>query len=156
MVRSALEGIVPIDCIFGTELAYDESGEIKAVVHCPAGYGKVQILQQLQKQSNVPQNHIVYMGDGSSDIHVMLHVNHLGGLTIAVSENRLLQHVARRVALCDDLLGMTIPIFEELLGFNSRKIQELLEQHGFLIQEWEKLHADSLTILPQTAAAKVA
>jgi hypothetical protein len=32
---------------------------------------------------------VIYVGDGSSDIHVMLHVNRLDGLTIAVSENNI-------------------------------------------------------------------
>lgn len=42
------------------------------------------------------------MGDGSSDVHVMLHVHRIGGLTIAVSENRYLAPIARRTILSDD------------------------------------------------------
>jgi predicted HAD superfamily phosphohydrolase len=34
---------------------------------------------------SVGHDRVVYVGDGSSDVHVMLHVNRLGGLTIAVS-----------------------------------------------------------------------
>src|SRR6202007_3394906 len=40
VVQSALEGIVPPDHIFGTELDYDErSGEVRSVRRVPAGYG---------------------------------------------------------------------------------------------------------------------
>jgi hypothetical protein len=34
------------------------------------------------------RSRLVYVGDGSSDLHVMLHVNRGEGFTIAVSESR--------------------------------------------------------------------
>ena len=57
--------------------------------HVSAGYGKVAALTELQAQLQVPPERVVYVGDGSSDVHVMLHVNRLDGYTIAVSENPL-------------------------------------------------------------------
>jgi len=59
---------------------------------------------------------IVYVGDGSSDIHVMLHVNRLDGLTIAVSENRYITQIARRTDLERRRLERVIPILEEIRG----------------------------------------
>lgn len=147
VVQSALEGIVSPDRIIGTRFVYDETGEIQSIIHCPAGYGKVSSVQELQKQLGIGQNRIIYMGDGSSDIHVMLHVNHLGGMTIAVSENKYIKHVAKRVVLSDDVLGVTIPILEKTLGFDESQIQQLFESKGFFIQKWDKLQSDSLTIL---------
>ena len=46
--------------------------------------------------SDVAPDRTIYVGDGSSDVHVMLHVNNRDGFTIAVSENK--QLVAHREA----------------------------------------------------------
>jgi len=84
VIQSALEGIVPENHIFGTEFKYNASGEIESLVRATAGYGKVTRLEQLEKELDIPADHVVYVGDGSSDIHVMLHVNRRDGFTIAV------------------------------------------------------------------------
>ena len=44
----------------------------------PAGYGKVAVVEKLRTALTMSQHRIVYVGDGSSDVHVMLHVNRLG------------------------------------------------------------------------------
>src|SRR5213595_1081926 len=75
VIRSALEGIVPPDHIYGTEFAYDSAGEIERIVRAVAGYGKVAVLDQLQSKLEIGPDHTIYVGDGSSDIHVMLHLN---------------------------------------------------------------------------------
>src|SRR5207302_1333401 len=81
VIQSALEGIVPDDHIFGTQFRYDEaSGEIQSIVRVGAGYGKVALLDELRARLLVSHDRIVYVGDGSSDVHVMLHVNRLDGL----------------------------------------------------------------------------
>lgn len=147
VVASALEGIVPPDHIFGTRFGWDEaSGEIQSILHCPAGYGKVAVLSELQERLQIGRGKLVYLGDGSSDIHAMLHVSRLGGLTIAVSENRHLTPVARRTVLSDDVLGCVIPLLEEILGWDGTRIQSVLEARGLLIRTWDKLRADSLVI----------
>ena len=71
----------------------------------PAGYGKVAVLDELQARLQVSSDRIVYVGDGSSDVHVMLHVNHRDGFTVAVSETRLVTPIARRTILGDDALS---------------------------------------------------
>ena len=96
VIQSALEGIVPQDHIFGTEFKYNASGEIESLVRATAGYGKVTRLEQLEKELDIPADHVVYVGDGSSDIHVMLHVNRRDGFTIAVSESKLVSQIAKR------------------------------------------------------------
>src|SRR5713226_8108504 len=105
IVQSALEGIVPADHIFGTEFKYTASGEIETIVRATAGYGKVVRLDQLQEQSGVPTDHVVYVGDGGSDIHVMLHVNRHDGFTIAVSESKRVTQIAKRTVLSDNALA---------------------------------------------------
>ena len=147
VVRSALEGIVPEERIYGTQFRYDDvTGEIQSIARVPAGYGKVAVLEELRARVPIGRDHVVYVGDGSSDVHVMLHVNRLEGLTIAVSENRYLSSIARRTILSDDCLSVLVPILEEILGWDATRIRTFFESHGFLLQEWEKIRTDSLTI----------
>jgi len=147
VIQSALEGIVPPDHVYGTRFRYSEStGEIESIVRVPAGYGKVAVLEELRAELPISHDRIVYVGDGSSDVHVMLHVNRLDGLTIAVSENKYLTHIARRTILSEDALSVLIPILEDILAWNSIQIRALFESHGFVLQEWNKVRTDSLTI----------
>jgi phosphoglycolate phosphatase-like HAD superfamily hydrolase len=148
VIQSALEGIVAPDHIFGTRFRYAESGEIESIVRLPAGYGKVAVLEELRASMPISHHKVVYVGDGSSDVHVMLHVNRLDGLTIAVSENPYITQIATRTILSDDALSVLIPIMEEVLGWNSAKIRFFLEAQGFALQEWSKIRTDSITLCP--------
>jgi HAD superfamily phosphoserine phosphatase-like hydrolase len=147
VIQSALEGIVPADHIIGTDFRYDPAtGEIQSIARVPAGYGKVAVLEQLRAALSISQHRITYVGDGSSDIHVMLHVNRLGGLTIAVSGNRYINQIAHRTVLSDDALSVLVPVLESIAGWNSVRIREFFELHGFALREWDKVQTDSLTI----------
>ncbi len=95
MIQSALEGIVPRDHIYGTEFVYNAKGEIESLVRATAGYGKVAALDQLQAELQIGPDHIIYTGDGSSDINVMLHVKMRDGFTIAVSEAKHVSQIAK-------------------------------------------------------------
>src|SRR5215470_6189625 len=110
VIRSALEGIVPKEHIFGTEFRYKPTGEIDTIVRATAGYGKVAVLNQLLLENVTGPDHVVYTGDGSSDIHVMLHINSHDGLTIAVSESRNVSQVAKRTVLSTSALAVLAPI----------------------------------------------
>lgn len=154
VIQSALEGIVHPDHIYGTRFRYNESsGEIESIVRVGAGYGKVAVLEELRAKLPISHDRIVYVGDGSSDVHVMLHVNRLDGLTIAVSENRYLTQIARRTILSDDALSVLIPILEDIAGWSSTQIRALFESHGFVLQEWDKVRTDSLTIARAASAS---
>ena len=147
VVQSALEGIIPPERIFGTKLRYDASGEIESIVRVSAGYGKVAVLDELQRRLAVSPDRIVYIGDGSSDVHVMLHVNRLGGYTIAVSEGKYIAPIARRTILSDDALSVVVPILEDIVGWTEPlRIRSLFESEGLQIQEWDKIRTDILTI----------
>src|ERR1700732_5222466 len=51
IVISALDGIVPAERIYGTELEFAaRSGEVLAIKRVPAGYGKVAVLEELELQ----------------------------------------------------------------------------------------------------------
>ena len=116
VIQSALEGVVAPAHVFGTEFDYDASGEVRAIKRVPAGYGKVACVEELEARLGIPPERTIYIGDGSSDVHVMLHVNNRHGFTIAVSENRLLSGIARRTVLSDDAFSVTVPILEQILG----------------------------------------
>ena len=148
VIRSALEGIIPPDHIFGTEFEYNADGEIERIKQVTAGYGKVAVIDQLLDTLRTGPDRIVYVGDGSSDIHVMLHVNRRDGFTIAVSENRYLAPIAKRSVISDSALAILIPILEEVVGWDSVRIRELFEDKGLLIQQWDKVQTDMLTIVP--------
>jgi len=154
VIQSALEGIVAPDHIYGTSFRYAESGEIESIVRLPAGYGKVAVLEELRAALPISHDRLVYVGDGSSDVHVMLHVNRLDGLTIAVSENPYITQIANRTVLSDDALSVLIPILEEVAGWNSSRIRFFLEAQGFALREWSKIRTDSVTLCPIPAAAE--
>lgn len=154
VIESALEGMVAPDHIHGTRFRYDRaSGEIESIVRLPAGYGKVAVVDELRAAVTIGHNNLVYVGDGSSDLHVMLHVNRLDGLTIAVSENRYIAEVATRSIKSDDALSVLIPILEDAVGWNSPKIRAFFEFHGFALRDWYKVRTDTITFCP--SASKV-
>lgn len=147
VIQSALEGIVPPDHIHGTRFRYSPaSGEIDSIIRLPAGYGKVAVVDALRAGMRIGPDRVIYVGDGSSDVHVMLHVNRLDGLTIAVSENRYLTPIARRTVLSEDATSVLVPVFEDLFGWNSTKIRAFFESHGLALQEWEKIHTDAISV----------
>lgn len=155
VIQSALEGIVPADHIYGTRFLYDDSsGEIRSIVRVPAGYGKVAVLEELRSNLQVSHDRVIYVGDGNSDIHVMLHVNRLDGLTIAVSENKYLTPIAKRTILSDNALSVLVPIMEEIADWDSVKIRALFESHGLVLQDWDKIRTDSVTIRDTSVATQ--
>ncbi len=151
VIRSALEGILPPDHIYGTEFRYHPSGEIDTIVRATAGYGKVAVLEQLQAALQVGPDHVIYVGDGDSDLHVMLNVNARDGFTIAVSESKHIAQIAKRSVLSDNAVAVLVPILEKIVHWQRLRIREFFEAHGFLIQEWDKVRTDWVTLKPVTA-----
>ncbi len=152
VIQSALENIVPSDHIFGTQFRYHPSGEIAAIEQVTAGYGKVAALDRIQADLQISSDRVVYVGDGSSDVHVMLHINRRDGFTIAVSENKHIAPIARRTVLSSNALGVLIPILEEIAGWDRIQIRGFLEAQGFLIQEWDKVSTDVVMIRDHSSA----
>ena len=155
IVRSALEDIVPLDHIYGTEFRYTPAGEIESIVRATAGYGKVAVLDNLLVEKVAGPDHVIYTGDGSSDIHVMLHINARDGLTIAVSESRNVSQIAKRTVLSTSALAVLAPILEEIAGWERYRIRSFFEANGMLIQEWERVRTDWLTVRAAVEPAAV-
>lgn len=148
VIKSALEGIVPADHIYGTEFLYTSTGEIDTIVRATAGYGKVAALDRLQADLQIGPDHIVYTGDGSSDVHVMLHVNVRDGFTIAVSEAKHVSQVAKRTVLSSNALAVLAPIMEDIVGWDRLRIRQFFESYGLLMQEWDRVRTDWITLRP--------
>jgi HAD superfamily phosphoserine phosphatase-like hydrolase len=153
VIQSALEGIVPADRIYGTEFSYKDSGEIDTIRRATAGYGKVTRLDQLQETLQIGPDHVIYAGDGSSDIHMMLHVNARDGFTISVSESRAVANIAQRTVLGENAIIMLVPILERIAGWRRAEIRRFLESYGFLTQEWDSVRTDWLTLRPAVGEA---
>lgn len=147
VVVSALAGIVPSDHIYGTELDFDStSGEVTAVKRVPAGYGKVAVVEELLGRLDMARDRMIYVGDGSSDVHVMLHVNNHDGFTIAVSENRQLARIANSTVISDNALSVMVPVLDQVLGWQSKDIRTLFESNGLILHEWERARTDHVKI----------
>jgi phosphoserine phosphatase len=147
IVISALDGVLPPDHIYGTELEFDPvSGEVRAIQRVPAGYGKVAVIEELQQRLGVTSDRIIYVGDGSSDVHVMLHVNNHDGFTIAVSENKQLARIAKSTVLSENAFSIMVPILDQLLHWRTGDIRELFESYGLTLSEWEKDRTDRVKI----------
>jgi phosphoserine phosphatase len=148
IVTSALAGIVPPEHIFGTELEMDvRSGEVRAINRVPAGYGKVAVIEELQNGLGISSDRVIYVGDGGSDVHVMLHVNNHDGLTIAVSENKQLARIAKRIVLSDCAFSIMLPILDQLMHWKTGDIREVFESYGLTLNEWEKERTDRVNIV---------
>ena len=158
VIQSALADIVPPDHIFGTQFRYEpDTGEIHSIIRVPAGYGKVAVIDELHTRLQVSYDRIVYVGDGSSDVHVMLHVNRQEGFTVAVSEAKHIAQIAQRSVLSDDALSVLVPVLEDIVSWDSTRIRSLFESRGFLIQEWDKVRTDWLTFseIPERGDSKL-
>jgi len=101
---------------------------------------------QLQEDLQIGPDRVIYAGDGSSDVHAMLHVNRDAGLTIAVSEARDVTQTAKRTVLSSNALAMLLPILEEVAGWQAPEIHDFFEGNGFLVREWARARTDWLTL----------
>jgi HAD superfamily phosphoserine phosphatase-like hydrolase len=147
VIESALAGVVAPDHIIGTELDFDdETGEVRAIRRVPAGYGKVAVLEELEARLGTAPDRSIYIGDGSSDVHVMLHVNNRAGYTIAVSENPQLARIAKSTVLSDDASSVLLPVLESVLRWELPEIRALFESYGVTLHEWEKARTDRVTL----------
>jgi 2-hydroxy-3-keto-5-methylthiopentenyl-1-phosphate phosphatase len=156
IVQSALEGLVPEDHIFGTEFQYKDSGEIETITRAIAGYGKVFMIDQLIGRAQIGPDHVVYSGDGSSDVHVMLHTNARDGYTIAVSEAKHVALVAKRTVLSTSALAVLAPMLEDIVGWSRVQIRQFFESYGIMIQEWDHVRTDWLTLRATSVEAESA
>lgn len=153
IVVSALDGIVRPEHIIGTELDFArDTGEVAAIHKVAAGFGKVVELERLTYELGIPFDRVIYVGDGSSDVHAMLHVNNHHGFTVAVSENRLLAPVAQSRVISDNACSVLMPVLEQALGWRMPEIRAAMEDSGLRVDTWERSRTDTVEIAELEAA----
>ena len=156
IVESALEGVLPPEHIIGTEFESEEdTGEVRWVRRVAAGYGKVAAIEELESLLGTPPDRTIYVGDGSSDVHVMLHVNNRRGFTIAVSENPHLARIARRTVLSDNAFGIAVAVLEQVVGAPPAEIRRVAESYCLTLQAWDRARTDRITIRESSTPRRV-
>lgn len=136
IVEKALEGILPSDHIFGTRFVFDENNIAVDIERTGAGHAKVSTLDMLKAREKVQRYRIIYVGDGASDVHVMLHVLSYKGYTISVSLTPYMGHICKRAIVSENALGVLIPILEDILLYDESHIRKFFEERHHAIQEW--------------------
>jgi hypothetical protein len=96
----------------------------------------VAVLQDLELKLQSSPDRTIYVGDGSSDLYVMHHVNSHDGHTIAVSQTKSIGRIATRTVLSDNALSGLVPILEDILGWNAHQIRELFTSYGLALHDW--------------------
>jgi len=145
-VEKAVEKIFPVENIYCTTFIYDKDGIVQDVERTNAGHAKVSTLDMLKQKENVTRYAIIYVGDGSSDVHVMLHVRSYQGYTITVSPAPYMGHICRRSVISDNVLSILVPILQDLLKYDEGKVRKFFEDRGHAVLEWNRADTEWLDI----------
>src|SRR3981189_2457558 len=144
IIQSALEGIVPPDHIFGTRFRYNEvTGEVDSIIRASAGWGKITVLEEPRASLGISHDHIIYMGDGSSDLPVMMHVNHYDLVTADTQGGQPRVEVRVITVISDNAMSVLVPVCEKVLRWDSAKIRRVFASYGLRLLEWEKVRTAS-------------
>lgn len=138
IVDEALKGMLPEDHIFGTTFIYDDKGVIIDVERTNAAHAKVATVDMLREEEKVPHDRIIYVGDGASDIHVMLHILSYRGYPITVSPAPYMGHICRRTVLSDNVLSILMPILEDIIELSEEEIRNFFEERGHSVRDWSR------------------
>lgn len=138
VLEKALEGILPPENIHGTTFEYDERGFVRDVKKAAAGAGKVEVLDTVRKRERIPLDRTIYVGDGFSDMYIIMYVRAHHGYTIAVTPSSFLSHICKKTVISNDSLSLLAPILEDILGFSHEEVQSFYEKIGHPLQTWEK------------------
>ncbi|MDD5449429.1 MAG: haloacid dehalogenase-like hydrolase [Candidatus Omnitrophica bacterium] len=136
--QSALEGLLPTDHIFGSQFIFDNNNIAVDIERTGAGHAKVATVDMLKAKEKIPRHRIIYVGDGASDVHVMLHVLSYKGYTISVSLSPYMGHICRRTIVSENALSVLIPILEDILKYEEGDVRKFFEERHHIIQEWDK------------------
>ncbi len=146
IIINALKNILSPEHIYGTTFIYDDKERACNIEHTGAGQGKVSALDYLKEKERIPRERIIYVGDGSSDLHVMLHVNAYGGYPIAVSSSPYLGHISKRTVLSDNALSIIAPILEDIMAYDENKIKSFFADINHTISEWSRVKTDWMSL----------
>lgn len=138
VLEMSLKGIVPPENVHGTIFEYDEKGTVKGVKKAIAGAAKVEALDVVRRKEKIPLDRTIYVGDGFSDMYIIMYVRAYHGYTIAVTPTSFLGHICRKTVISNDALSLLAPILEDILGFSHDEVRKFYEKIGHPLQTWEK------------------
>ncbi len=144
-IEKAVENIFPAENIYGTTFIFKD-GIVQDVERTNAGHAKVATIDMLKQKENVTRYAIIYVGDGSSDVHVMLHVMSYQGYTITVSPAPYMGHICRRSVLSDSVLSILVPILQDLFKYDEGKVRKFFEDRKHVVLEWNRADTEWLDI----------
>jgi HAD superfamily phosphoserine phosphatase-like hydrolase len=144
-IEKSVDNIFPVENIYGTTFIY-KNGIVQDVERTNAGHAKVATIDMLKQKENVTRYAIIYVGDGSSDVHVMLHVRSYQGYTITVSPAPYMGHICRRSVISDNVLSLLVPILQDLLKYDEGKVRKFFEDRKHAILEWNRADTEWLDI----------
>ncbi len=142
VISEAVNKFLPGERIFGTDFIFDDNDVVVDVKRTGAGDAKVATVDLLKNKNHIPRDRIIYVGDGSSDMHVMLHVGAYSGYPIAVSHSPYLGHISKRTVISDNALGVLVPILENIVGYTEEEIRDFFSKIGHSIQEWNRTRVE--------------
>jgi 2-hydroxy-3-keto-5-methylthiopentenyl-1-phosphate phosphatase len=142
-IEKAVENIFPVENIYGTNFIY-KNDIVQDVERTNAGHAKVSTIDMLKQKENVPRNDVIYVGDGSSDVHVMLHILSYNGYTITVSPAPYMGHICRRSVISNNVLSVLVPILTDFLKYDQEKVRAFFEDKGHAILEWNRADTEWL------------
>jgi HAD superfamily phosphoserine phosphatase-like hydrolase len=145
-IEKAVGNIFPAKNIYGTTFIYSKNGIVQDVDRTNAGHAKVSTLDMLKQKENVTRYAIIYVGDGSSDVHVMLHVRSYNGYTITVSPAPYMGHICRRSVISDNVLSILVPILQDMFKYDEGKVRKFFEDRGHTVLEWNRADTEWLDI----------
>ena len=73
-----------------------------------------------------------------------------GVQTCALPIYKYLAPIAKRSIISENALAILIPILEDVVGWDTASIRAVFEAKGFVIQQWDKVQTDLLTIIPSS------
>jgi phosphoserine phosphatase len=138
VLERALQGILPPENVHGTLFEYDERGFVSDVKKAVAGAAKVEVLDNIRRKEKIPIDRTIYVGDGFSDMYIIMYVRAYHGYTIAVTPTSFLGHICKKTIISNDALSLLAPILEDILGFSHEEVQAFYEKIGHPLQTWEK------------------
>lgn len=142
ILEEAMKDILPKERLFGTKLIYDTKGLVVDVERTNAAHAKVATVDMLREMEKVPLERVIYVGDGASDIHVMLHILSFRGYPITVSPAPYMSHICRRTVLSDNVLSILIPILEDIVKISEDEIRDFFEERGHSLKGWSRARTE--------------
>ena len=103
----------------------------------------------------VPEN-VGRLRHAVADYARSLGIGDAGASAIAVSEAKHVAHIAKRTLLSTSALAVLAPVLQEIVGWPRLRIRKLFESHGLLVQEWDRVRTDWLTLRPTVADTDIA